>query len=179
MADKDTIWVVVNAEDTQSQATTENARGCRELCHVRTESGIDMMYLRLHKQGAQLSKDDRIVMHQGGARRLGGQLLVAAGYISEQMRLLTAEDANHFSHLWEVTRRWYRRWPHRPEDIDGELIIFYRLILAESPMPSPIAIRPRRGNKFMPIHPNCKLHRICEVYDEVDKWWRSIVNTQQ
>ena len=69
------IWIVVNAEDTQKQATVRNAEGCRELCDARIEAEADMLYAELCEQAKRLELGARIVMHQGGARSLGGQLL--------------------------------------------------------------------------------------------------------
>ena len=77
----DIIWVVVNSEDTQRRANAANAQGCRELCEARVDAQADMLYGRLFGQANELSEGDRIVMHQGGARPLGGQRLLAAGYV--------------------------------------------------------------------------------------------------
>ncbi len=63
-----TIWVVVNAEDTQGKPNATNARGCYKLCNARVGAQADMLYKELSSQAVQLNEGDRIVMHQGGAR---------------------------------------------------------------------------------------------------------------
>ena len=171
---QDTIWVVVNAEDTQDQANTQNARGCAEVCSARVKHEADMMYATLCEQAHQLHDGDRIVMHQGGSRTLGGQLLVAAGRVKEEARLLTLDDIKRYPDLWEVTKRWYKYWPRTLQQLNGEQIIHYQLNEANSPADSPHSIHPRPGNKFMDLHPNCRLHKRCVAYPEVDAFWRKV-----
>ena len=176
---EDTIWVVVNAEDTQEQANEVNARGCREVCDLRIQEQADMMYPELHNQAMQLCKDDRIVMHQGGARILGGQLLRAAGRVASVVRQLMPEDIDKYPRLWQVTARWYRKWSYNVSNLHGQLFIKYDLKEAKPPQPSPKVIRPRQGNKFIPLHKNCHRHVRCEAYSEVDAFWRRTMSSRE
>ncbi len=122
----DIIWVIVNSEDTQGKANATNAQGCRELCEARVDAQADMLYEQLYGQANKLSEGDRIVMHQGGARKFGegAQHLLAAGYVRSNVQPLTPEHAHSLPRLWEVTRRWYTNWPVTEANISGELIIF-------------------------------------------------------
>ena len=169
--ENDIIWIVVNAEDIQGLANQTNAIGCRELCESRVDAQADMLYGNLFEQAMQLKEGARIIMHQGGARCLGGQKLLAAGLVKVPVQPLTREHVRDYRHLWEVTQRWYRRWPAELQDITNELIIFYNLTKADPAYSSPHAIRSRPGNKFIPLHPNCNRHNACAVYDQIDAWW--------
>ena len=171
----DIIWVIVNSEDTQGKANATNAQGCRELCEARVDAQADMLYEQLSGQANELSEGDRIVMHQGGAKMLGGQRLFAAGYVRSNVQPLTPVHAHSLPILWEVTRRWYRNWPVTEADISGELIIFYDLKKAKSAFPSPAVIRPRPGDKFIPLHPDCKTHRRCVAYDQLNDFWHGVI----
>lgn len=168
---EDVIWIVVNAEDTQGKANEINAQGARELAAARIAAGADMLYTELCAQAAQLKTGDRIVMYQGGARGLGGQLLVACGRVSAPVVPLTQAHVGNFLPLWQATVKWYRRFPATPEAINGERIIFYNLKKFYPPEPSPQEIRPRQGNKFLDLHPNCTLHKRCTVYKQIDTLW--------
>jgi len=176
MTDQDTIWIVINAEDTQGRANNVNAAGCKTVCDARIDAKADMMYPTLHAQAALRREGDRIVMHQGGARGLGGQLLTGAGWVSSRVRTLTSEYVATHQHLWEVTATWYRHWPASPDHLHGELIIDYKLQRAESPQSSPKAIRPRQGAKFIPLHKNCRAHTQCSAYNEVDAFWHKTIS---
>jgi hypothetical protein len=92
--ESDIIWIVVNAEDTQGKANAINAQGCRELCEARVDAQADMLYGGLLDQASRLGQGDRIVMHQGGARGSGGQRLLAAGYVRNNVQPLTPEHAH-------------------------------------------------------------------------------------
>lgn len=172
MTSRDTIWVVVNAEDTERSATPKNAQGCRELCDARIEAQADMLYKELCGQAEQLQVGDMVVMHQGGGRPLGGQLLRAAGRVGRGVRVLRAEDADRWPRLWVVTRKWHGRWPATPSGLSGEQIIEYEFGSTPPPEASPFGIRPRPGNKFLPLHPACTRHTRCSAYDEVHAFWR-------
>jgi len=173
METQDIIWVIVNAEDTQEQANEDNAQGCREVCNVRIIEQADMMYPELRNQAVKLHKGDRIVMHQGGARSRGGQLLRAAGRLASEVRVLMPQDISKNSLLWQVTARWYKRWPHTVSSLHGQLYIEYDLEEPKVPQPSPRVIRPRPGDKFIPFHKNCLQHKRCRAYPELDAFWLS------
>jgi len=177
VGEKDVIWIIVNAEDTQGIANEANARGCRELCAARVDAQADMLYGELLEQAEQMREGARIIMHQGGARRFGGQLLLAAGRVRFPVQSLTADHVQSFPHLWEATKIWYSRWPATQQDITHELIIFYNLTKADPAYRSPTAIRPMSGNKFMPLHPNCRIpnHKQCVTYEQLDSWWHKVV----
>ncbi|MFC2068695.1 hypothetical protein ACFLTP_06780 [Chloroflexota bacterium] len=142
---QDTIWVVINTEDTQGQANTQNVLVCAEVCSARIKHEADMMYATLCEQAHQLHNGDRIVMHQDGSRTLGGQFLVAAGHVNERARLPTLDDIKRYPNLWEVTKCWYKYWPRTIEQLNGEQIIHYQLNEVNSPADSPHSIRPRPG----------------------------------
>lgn len=169
---EDVIWIVVNAEDTQGVPNEVNAQGALELVTARIAADADMLYRELCEQAMQLKRGDRIVMHQGGARRLGGQGLVACGTVSAPVVPLTQAHVNRFPRLWETTKKWYKRWPATPAAISGEQIIFYELKGIRPPAPSPEEIRPRPGDKFLALHPNCALHKRCTTYKQIDTLWR-------
>jgi len=174
------IWVVLNSEDTQGKANLENARGCRAVCEARIVAQADMLYGSLYEQAKQLHPGDRIVMHQGGGKQFGMRAahLVAAGVVEEEVRYLTAQIAHAYPTLWDITKRWYKRFPATPVGITNELFIRYRLKRARQPLPRPVAIRPRnvRGkNKFIPLHPHCMLHPECSAYAALDSWWQQVM----
>ncbi len=180
MVDESVIWVVLNSEDTQGKANLENAMGCKAVCDARIAAQADMLYGSLYKQAKQLRPGDRIVMHQGGGKHfgMGAAHLVAAGVVVEGARQLTAQIANAYSTLWDITKRWYTRWPATPAGITNELFIRYGLKKARQPLPRPVAIRPRnvRGkNKFIPLHPHCTFHSECSAYATVDVWWQQVM----
>jgi hypothetical protein len=174
MGNHSTIWIVVNAEDTEEQATPRNAQGCMKLCDARIEAEADMLYAELCEQAKQLEPGAMIVMHQGGRRRWGGQLLKAAGWVKSKARTLTEDDAKHYERLWSTTSRWYNHWPATVAELKGEQIIFYELERKIPPQPSPPSIRPRSGDKFIPLHPNCTAHKRCSAYAQVDTFWQSV-----
>jgi len=169
MEDRDTIWVVVNAEGTQKTPNRVNAYGCKEICDARVEAGADMLYPELAEDAAQLREHDRIVVLQGGSRAWGGQLLVAAGRVKEAARGLTDKDTSDYPRLWCLTRLWYPDFPRIPVHVKGELIILYDLERAKAPLRSPRGIRPRPGDKFIAFHPDGG-----GEYDELDQAWVSI-----
>jgi hypothetical protein len=180
MAGSNVIWVVLNSEDTQGKANSQNAEGCKAVCNARIAAQADMLYGSLYKQAARLRPGDRIVMHQGGGKQfgMGAAHLVATGVVEEQVQQLTAQIARSDPTLWDVTKQWYTRWPATPKEITSELFIRYRLKRARQPLPRPAAIRPRnvRGkNKFIPLHPLCTLHPECSAYTEVDAWWQQVM----
>ena len=180
MADESVIWVVLNTEDTQRKANLENARGCRAVCDARIAAQADMLYGSLYEQAKRLCPGDRIVMHQGGGKQFGtgAAHLVAAGVVEEGAKQLTTQIANAYPSLWDITKRWYTRWPATPAGITNELFIRYRLKRARQSLPRPVAIRPRnvRGrNKFIPLHPHCTLHPECSAYAAVDAWWQQVM----
>lgn len=180
MPDESVIWVVLNSEDTQGKANSENARGCKAVCDARIAAQADMLYGSLYEQAKQLRPGDRIVMHQGGGKRfgMGAAHLVAAGVVEEGVQHLTAQIAHAYPTLWDITKRWYTRFPATPAGITNELFIRYRLKRADTPLPRPVAIRPRnvRGkNKFIPLHPHCTLHTECSAYAAVDAWWQQVM----
>jgi hypothetical protein len=169
-----TIWIIVNAEDTEQQATRRNALGCKELCNARIQAEADMLYKGLCEQASRLKSGDRIVMHQGGKRDLGGQLLRAAGWVKSGPRILTMDDVKSYQKLWDATKSWYRDWPTTLAKISGEQIIFYELKESSSPQSSPTSIRPMPEDKFIPIHPKCTIHKRCSSYAQVDIFWRKV-----
>ena len=118
---------MINAEDTEDQPTLRNLQGCREVCNARIEAQADMLYARLRLKAWELEPGAMIVMHQGGDRKLGGQLLRAAGRVETKARALTADDANRFPGLWRATQTWYKRWPTTVDELSGEQIILYEL----------------------------------------------------
>jgi len=171
------IWVVLNSEDTQGKANSENAHGCKAVCDARIAAQADMLYGSLYEQVAQLRPGDRIVMHQGGGKQfgMGAAHFVAAGVVEEKVQQLTAQIVDNYRTLWDVTRRWYKHWPATPNEITNEQFIRYGSKRARQPLPRPAAIRPRRGNKFIPLHPDCTLHPKCSAYPEVDAWWQHVM----
>lgn len=173
--EKDIIWIVVSAEDTQGKSNKVNATGCREICEARIDAQADMLYGDLFTQAKELEKGTRIIMHQGGARRLGGQLLRAAGRVRTPVQHLTAEHAQKYASLWETTKKWYKRWPRKPQDVSSERIIFYKLKKDDRDYKSPTSIRPMRGDKFIPLHPHCDKHKRCDAYEELDSFWHDVV----
>jgi len=180
MADKNVIWVVLNSEDTQRKANLENARGCKAVCDARISVQADMLYGSLYEQVKRLRPGDRIVMHQGGGKQfgVGAAHLVAAGVVEQGVQPLTVQIAHAYPTLWDITKRWYTRWPATPAGITNELFIRYRLKRAGQPLPRPVAIRPRnvRGkNKFIPLHPHCTLDPECSAYAVVDTWWQQVM----
>ena len=172
---KEDIWIVVNAEDTQGIPNRINAKGCRELCEARIDAQADMLYGKLLKQAKKLENGARIIMHQGGRRECGGQLLRAAGRVSSPVQNLTAEHVQKYLPLWETTQKWYNRWSRTSQDILNELIIFYKLRKANRDYESPTCVRPMPGNKFIQLHLNCHKHNRCDAYEKLDSWWHDIV----
>jgi hypothetical protein len=171
IAGKGVIWVVLNSEGTQGKANSKNAKGCKAVCDARIAAQADMLYGSLYKQAKQLRQGDRIVMHQGGGKQfgMGAAHLVAAGVVEEQVQPLTPQIAHTYSTLWNVTKQWYTRWPATPAGITNELFMRYKLKRAKHPLPRPAVIRPQRGSKCIPLHPECS------AYAQVDVWWQQVM----